>query len=492
MSVATRVKSLFRSKAEKPVKPEIPVREIRVRGSYDLANSGDWNANHWANVDSYDADSANSKGVREKLVQRSRYETTNNGYVDGLTTTHADFLVRSGPTLQVLTANTGFNTAVETIWTQWSTAIQFRRKLWVMAHAKVMDGEPIAIIRENPLVVHPVTLDIVVCETEQCQSPWLPYGERGYIDGIKFDAYGNPEWYDMLKEHPGGQWTYANDAERVPAEWVLHWYHMTRPQQHRGVPALTSTHNLGAAGRRHRESTLAAAEAAANFSVLLKTQASPDITAAALATPFSTVPMLKNMYVALPALYDAVQMRAEHPNATYKEFHRQIISEQGRPVAMPHNVAACDSSDHNFASGKLDFTPWYIRLDNDRMDCNDTVLDKLFAKFWKAAVLTYGWNANADSPPARRWNWPRHPVADAEAEANANKTKLTTGQTTLTRIYDDSGLDFAEEVTVMANDYGVTVDEMKGLLRQAIFGNGNPLPMETEDTEDADDATEED
>jgi hypothetical protein len=181
-----------------------------------------------------------------------------------MTTTHADFLVRSGPTLQVLTGQAGFNTAVETIWAQWATAIQFRRKLWVMAHAKTQDGEPIAIIRENPRVAHPVTLDLVVCETEQCQTPLLPYGERGYIDGIKFDQWGNPEWYDLLYEHPGSSWSYSAslEAEKVPADWVLHWFLMKRGGQHRGIPELTSTHNLGAAGRRHRESTLAAAEAA--------------------------------------------------------------------------------------------------------------------------------------------------------------------------------------------------------------------------------------
>lgn len=477
MSVATAVKSLFRRKSARPqvAEPAPTIETAPARAGYDLANSGDWNANHWAGADSYDADSSNSRAVRAKLVTRSRYETQNNGFVSGMTTTHADFLVRSGPTLQVLTPQTGFNTAVETIWGQWTTAIQFRRKLWVMAHAKVQDGEPIAIIRDNPRVRHPVTLDLVVCETEQCQTPMLPWGEVGYIDGIKFDQWGNPEWYDLLPQHPGGAWGYLStvDPEHVPAEWVLHWFHLQRPGQHRGIPGLASTHNLGAAGRRHRESTLAAAEAAANFSVLLKTQTSPDITPTALASPFSSVPYQKNMMVALPALYDAMQMRAEHPNATYKEFQRQIVSEEARPLAMPHNVASCDSSDHNFASGKLDFTPWYVRLDCDRLDCNDCVLDKLFNRFWKFAVLTYGWAADPDRPPPRRWNWPRHPVADVQAEASANETKLKTGQTTLTRIYDDAGLDYETEIEQMSSDYGLPSDEMKALLRQAIFSNGN-------------------
>lgn len=477
MSIATAFKSILRRKPRGDAKPTAPAL-VTVRAGYDSATDGDWNAKHWSAADNHDADSANSKGVRAKLVTRSRYETQNNGYVDGMTTTHADYLVRTGPTLQVLSGNTGFNTAVEVSWASWCTAIQFRRKLWCMAHAKTQDGEPIALVRDNPRVGHAVTLDVVVCETEQCQTPMLPFGEVGYIDGIRFDPWGNPEWYDILPQHPGGPWGYlANmEPERVQADWVLHWFHLKRPGQHRGVPALTSTMGLGAAGRRHRESTLASAESAANFSVLLKTQTSPDISPTALANPFSSVPMTKNMMVALPALYDAVQMKAEHPNATYETFQGKIVQEEGRPLSMPYSVSACDHSKDSYASGKLNHQPWFIRMDCDRLDCNDCVLDKLFARWWKAAVLTYGWNADPEKPPQHRWNWPRHPVADVESEANANKTKLATGQTTLTRVYDDAGLDYETEVTQMAADYGLTIDQMKRLLCQAIFSNGNPLP----------------
>jgi hypothetical protein len=100
----------------------------------------------------------------------------------------------------------------------------------------------------------------------------------------------------------------------------------------------------------------------------------------------------------------------------------------------------------------------------------------LLRQFWRFAVLTYGWNADPDQPPQHRWNWPKHPVADVEAEANATKTKLSSGQTTLTRVYEDAGLDFEEEVVVMAGNYGLPVPEMRKLLCQAIFTNGNPLP----------------
>ena len=449
---------------------------VRFQGDYDAANDGTWNANHWAAADSYDADSANSKSVRASLVARSRQEHRNNGYMDGAETTHADYLVRTGPTLQVLTAQAGFNTAVETIWQQWTEAVFFRRKLHCMAEAKTRDGEPLAIIRDNPRVRHPITLDFVPIETEQCQTPMLPWGEVGYIDGMKFDQWGNVEWYDILRQHPGGQWAYTagTEPDRVPADWVMHWFRMRRPGQHRGVPEFSSTLNLGAGSRRHRESTIASAETAANYTAVLHTQLSPDIPVKRLAAPFSTMPIQKNTFTALPSGYELDQMRSENPNATYGEFHRHNIQEQGRPLSMPYSVSACDHSQDSFASGKLNHQPWFIRLDDDRLDCNDTCLERLFAKFWRYAVLVYGWNADPESPPKHRWSWPRHPVADVQAEALANETRLKTGQVTPTRLYDEYGLDFETEVEQMAKDYGLDVAGMKALLCQALFGNGNP------------------
>ena len=177
-----------------------------------------------------------TKAVRAELVRRSRQEHKNNGYMDGAETTHADYLVRGGPTLQVLTAVDGFNTAVETIWQQWTEAVFFRRKLHCMAEAKTRDGESLAIIRDNPRVRHPITLDFVPIETEQCQTPMLPWGEVGYIDGMrKFDQWGSVRVVRLSGSIPADVGLHGwHGAKRVPADWVMHWFRMRRPGQHRG------------------------------------------------------------------------------------------------------------------------------------------------------------------------------------------------------------------------------------------------------------------
>ncbi len=56
-----------------------------IHARYDLAQTTVDNQKHWAQADYYDADSANNRWTRGLMVRRSRYETANNGYVDGIT-----------------------------------------------------------------------------------------------------------------------------------------------------------------------------------------------------------------------------------------------------------------------------------------------------------------------------------------------------------------------------------------------------------------------
>src|SRR5690606_27773756 len=85
----------------------------RLHATYDAARTSDEFKNYWANADALDADSANSREVRQKLVQRSRYEVANNAYADGIAQTITNDLVGVGPSLRMLTGSTGFNQMVE-------------------------------------------------------------------------------------------------------------------------------------------------------------------------------------------------------------------------------------------------------------------------------------------------------------------------------------------------------------------------------------------
>lgn len=452
-------------------------RRNDIDAAYDAASNSTEFSSYWANADRLDADSANSKAVRGKLVPRSRYETANNGYADGIVQTYATDMIGSGPTLRMQTPNDSFNQLVESEWKRWAKRAQLRRKLWCMAHAKVQDGEGFALVLTNPRMRNPVTLDLKLIETEQCTTPSLTFGEAGYIDGIKFDEFGNALWYDVLKHHPGGQvgqWM-AMEPEQVPARFMLHWFLLRRPGQHRGVPEFRSTLQVGAASRRWREATIAAAETAADLSVILKTTMPPNGETEPV-SPMSSVAFEKRMMVASPAGWEPAQMKSEHPNATYESFHKSQINEQARPKSMPYNKAACDSSSYNYSSGRLDHGTYYGSLDVEREDGNDLVLDPLFELWWHEAVLVYGWDADPNDVPEHTWDWPRHPVADIESEAKATDIDLKNGRTSLSRVYSDSGYDFEDELQVMARDFGISIDEMRKRLLDRLLPETPNVP----------------
>jgi capsid protein len=379
------------------------------------------------------------------------------------------------------TASKGFNQMVEREWWLWSKAIQLRRKLWTMAHAKHVDGEAIAVARTNPAGKHVIKLDVQLHEAEQLATPALPFTDPQYIDGIEFDQFGNPVMYDLLRVHPGASNQFANytrDPERIPAKFVLHWFLMRRPGQHRGIPEMASTLNDGACFRRWREAVVTAAEAAADFAVMLETDMPPGDSDPA--SPFSAVDFQKGMIVANPMGWKAHQMKAEHPNSTYTEFHRSLVSGQARPKSMPYNVAACDSSSYNYASGRLDYAIWHGSLDVDREDGNDLVLDPLFDLWFDEAIRVFGWlggDPRSIGLGARShlWDWPKHKAADIEAEANSIQTRLRSGQATPSGIYAANGDDFTDAIEVMATDYGVTVEQMREALFNANFNATNQL-----------------
>lgn len=454
-------------------------RHARQQGSYDASRTTTEFSNYWANADQYDADSANSKTVRHTLISRSRYEIGNNGYTDGIAQTYATDLVGVGPRLRMQTGSTPFNQLIELTWERWAKAIGLRRKLWTMAHAKLSDGEAFAVVRRNPRVRHPVKIDLELIEAEQCQTPALPFQEKGYIDGVKFDEFGNPLWYEFLLDHPGSDTQLANlsDTEKVPAELVLHWYKCRRPGQHRGVPEMASTLNVGAASRRFREATVAAAETAADFTLMLKTPMDPDTFEGV--TPLSTLDIEKRMMTALPDGYDAFQMRAEHPTSTYESFTKAQVNEQARPKSMPYIKAACDASNSNYASGRLDHQTYYGAMDVDRADCDDMALDPLFDAWLPEAAAAFGWfggnpRAITDNGLSHAWDWPKHQVADLKSEASSNETKLKSGQIGLHKLYSDGGLDLEDEIPAMAQTFGVEEKEIRSRLLEVI------LPGKTE------------
>jgi capsid protein len=145
---------------------------------------------------------------------------------------------------------------------------------------------------------------------------------------------------------------------------------------------------LFAMARRYTLATVLAAETAADFAVLLQTQANAfDQDAATPQNPFESVDIDRGMMTALPYGYEMAQMKAEQPTTTYTEFRNALLQEIARCIHMPTNKARGDSSGYNYSSGRLDHQIYYHALECERVDWETECLDRILGWWMQEARL---------------------------------------------------------------------------------------------------------
>ena len=426
-----------------------------IRARYDAAQTTRENARHWAMADPLSADRAAAPNVRKKLRERSRYEVANNSYARGIVLTIANDCVGTGPRLQLLTNQASINRQVELAFAQWAMAVNLPEKLRTMRMAKSTDGEAFAVLTENPLIDSPVTLDVKLIEADRVASPLsMKLFRNSSTDGINLDAYGNPQSYVILRNHPGDvMWSLQYDL--VPAEAVIHWFRCDRPGQHRGVPEITPALPLFAQLRRYTLAVLAAAETAADFAAVLFTDSPANGEAQAL-EPMDVVDLEKRMATVLPDGWRLGQIEAQQPATAYGEFKHEILNEIARCLNLPYNIAACNSSGYNYASGRLDHQTYYKSIRVEQSHLQTAVLDRIFKAWLSEAALIEGLLPQAlrqtDSHVLHSWFWDGVEHVDPAKEANAQATRLSSNTTTLAAEYARQGKDWETELRQRAKE----------------------------------------
>ena len=449
---------LFNLFAAKPGRASSP-RTLRVlRARYDAAVTNDDNRRHWANADGLSANAANSAEVRRILRNRARYEVANNSYARGIVLTLANDVIGTGPRLQVLTQDAEANRRIEQEFARWSKAVGLAEKLRTMRMARAHDGEAFAVLTSNPKLPTPVQLDLRLLEADQVCTPDLAALDANAIDGIVFDAAGNPVEYHVLKEHPGetSRRTFL-DYDRVPAASVIHWFRADRPGQARGIPDITPALPLFAQLRRFTLAVIAAAETAADFAGILYTDA-PAGGEADAAEPFEPIELEQRALVTMPGGWKMSQLQAEQPATTYAEFKKEILNEIARCLNMPFNVAAGNSSGYNYASGRLDHQTYFkaIRVDQAHLEC--VVLDRVLAAWLDEAALIpaflpAGLGLIGDWP--HQWFWDGQEHVDPAKEASAQAMRLANHTTTLAHEYARQGRDWEEALRQRAKEFAL-------------------------------------
>jgi len=438
-----------------------------VRGRYDAAQTTEGNRKHWAGADGLSADAAASAEVRRILRNRARYEVANNSYARGIVLTLANDVIGTGPRLQMLTDAPEVNRQVEREFMRWAARIGLAAKLRTMRMARTQDGETFALLISNENLGAPVTLDLRLIEADQVATPLVSLLAPNTVDGIVFDAVGNPVEYHVLKTHPGAKVSLGLDYDRVPAESMLHWFRADRPGQRRGIPDLTPALPIFAQLRRFTSAVLDAAETAANISGTVETDAPPNGEAEPI-DPMDTIELERNMLLTLPGGWKMSQVRPEQPATTYVEFVREKLNEAARCLNMPRNIALCDSSAYNYASGRLDHQTYFKSIRVEQAHLEDVVLDRILDAWLREATRVPGLlpaSARALLDYPHQWFWDGMEHVDPAKEANAQATRLASHTTTLASEYAREGKDWETELrqrakeVALIKELGLTVEQ---------------------------------
>jgi len=462
----------FLNEFRRPVAGNATAHVRMVRGRFDSAQTTADNRKHWANADALSADAAASPAVRRTLRNRARYEVANNSYARGIVLTLANDVIGTGPRLQMLLgdgADSGANRVIETEFARWARAVDLPGKLRTMRMARAQDGEAFALLSSNDKLDSAVKLDVRLIEADQVATPDAnAFSATNAVDGIVFDSFGNPVQYHVLKAHPGGgKAGLGRDYFRVSADSMIHWFRADRPGQSRGLPDILPALPLFAQLRRYTLAVIAAAESAADMAVVMKTTAPPGGESAEVEHG-ATLEMEfdRNMAVFAPEGWEPTQIKAEQPATTYDMFKREILNEIARCLNMPYNIAACNSSGYNYASGRLDHQTYYKSIRVEQAHCESVVLDRILSAWLAEAVKVFGLGELDElegDAGSHQWFWDGHEHVDPAKEASAQAQRLASNTTTLATEYARQGKDWetelrqrAKEVALM-KELGLTV-----------------------------------
>jgi lambda family phage portal protein len=458
------------------------VRQVRA-SAYDIARTSNHNERHWQWSDPRNAIEVITPETRRIASMRARYELRNNAWLAGMVRTKANDAIGEGPRLRINTDDRSLNQRIDHAWDRWSKSVRLALKLRTALMAKMVDGEIFATPINNSKVRGPIILDLRLINAGRVGPQLVGSLKPNEVDGIIFDEDFSPSAYIVEDLTPMSLRTVPKTRE-IAADRMMHWYRPESPEQIRGISEIAPSLGLFADLRRYREATLAAAETAANYAGVIKTDQPPSGEAEVF-DAFDSIELEARSMLTLPAGWEIQQMDAKYPATNYKEFIEVLINEAARSLLTPFNVAMGNSASYNYASGRLDFQTYYRELGIERDDCETAILDPLLAEFIREAAADPQLKIPASMRDAmvipHKWFWPGLFHADPVKEAQASKIRLESRLTTLSREYAADGLDWLEEIAQTE----VEEEELtkRGLTRFAVPPSQTPANAQQENAD---------
>lgn len=454
------------SQPSPPVKtPHAPRRIARKAISaayYDAANAAPINSAHWSGATTVDAGAA-IRGSLVTLRNRARREVANNSIARGLVDTQVAYIVGTGPKLQISTQDADLDTFIENAWAKWSQHCDLTGQMcladmigqWVRQDHEC--GESLTLMTSDQAGDGPVTLRLETIEPDRLETPYKLYNDEGVRDGVRYDASNRPTRYFIAKAHPGdttagaaGLW---GEYIELPAQFVIHQFEATRPNQGRGVPRLApALHTLGLM-RDLNIAAITAAKRAASISGALETaDPSVDPDGDQSQDEFDEIELPEDALLVLPYNRKLSQVKAEHPTSNHAAIIASYLNDAARCLNMPYNIAACNSSGYNYSSGRLDHQSYFRWVGCYRCRLEFAALRRILTAFLRELAYTRPIRNIASIVATAQWFWQGFGFIDPATEAKAQGLRLANRTSTLAREYAEQGRDWERDLRQIARE----------------------------------------
>ena len=467
-----------------------PRRTVRASG-YNAAQTNDNNSNHWQNTKFGTGDQALlGDGSLNVIRARIREEMRNNSYMLGIVRKLSDYVISTGPNLQVCTDSRDFNQEVEGRWKEWADNPENCDIVGLQSYADMLHtgieelypaGEYLRQFVQDPDTSEDqISLKMFVTSPERLSTPgdgiMNSNTVKNIVAGVEKDTYGKAIRYWISKNSSDTQFTniigggYSDeDYNQVAAQNMVHVFIADRPEMTRGTPLGAAILNIFATLRRFDEATIRAAEAAALVAGFMTTEApdnwDPDVDP-------ETFELSAGAWMTLPPGSKIQQVTPQHPSGVYETFKKGKLMDAGASTSMPYNVLASDSSGHNYASGRLDWQGLVRavkvhRQRTVRRDCKPT-----FNMWYGEARNHHNWPGTI--PPCK-FMFPGFEHVDPGKEAKAAVVRIEANLQTYADYFAEQGKDWRDEFAQMAEE-DAAMDEL-GLGIEEII----EAPAETEE-----------
>lgn len=462
-----------------------PIGDASVR-RWDAASTTDFNAQQWASVTG-NMINDDLVSLLPVLIDRCSYEISTNDTLAGMVSTHAcDIVGPGGPSWQVyprkpinlgedqVKAFATYVTDAEDLLTEFFENCDYNQELTgaEMMHLAVQQqwscGNAFQqIVNARSDSKSPIKIALHAIHAERIlKNPSFLIDKSRYCLGIERDEFGKRINYSVMGANERGSFAFTKNQQTIPASEILHHFRVEEPGQICGVPWLAAGLETIGDIRQFDKSTMKAAQLAASLAIVFE-----DKFADSLPVKNAGSTPLKwglSQILHAPKGKSANQIDPKHPSQGYVEFRNERWRDVARSVSMPLMCARLDSSNHSYASARMDRQLYWRSLEREQFAIEKRLTPVLMAVLREAELRRIIPPRPVAVKVGGMFTPPPH--VDPGKEANARATDLASMSKSLIDIWQEQGMRPQEMADKMRRTID-TLDQVRPGLGQAYINN---------------------